>query len=232
MAERIDRRNMRIAAVVGLSDSGKTGLVTSLIQELKSRGLTVFAVKRCGHGFSLDREGSDSQRFAASGADAVGLVAPESWAVLGGGRRLEPEETARRLFSDGIDVVLIEGGKSEPGLKKILVIKADAPGEVDLPRYELLAAVTDDRSRAPEGVPVFTPDETAALTDLILSQEERTMYQVKLDVDGQEVSLNPFVQAFIERTVLGMVSALNGVPDQPESVRVDIRRERKDEGRK
>ena len=51
---------MRIVAVVGLSETGKTRLVVRLIEEFRRRGLRVAAVKRCSHGFSLDTEGKDS----------------------------------------------------------------------------------------------------------------------------------------------------------------------------
>jgi hypothetical protein len=43
--------------------------------------------------------------------------------------------------------------------------------------------------------------------------------------DGREVPLNPFVQRFIEETVVGMARALEGVPEEP--LRIDLRIRRK-----
>lgn len=47
---------------------------------------------------------------------------------------------------------------------------------------------------------------------------------VVLACDGREVLLNPFVQRFIEETVAGMVRALEGVPEEPQTVDLWIRR--------
>ena len=55
---------MKIVAVVGFSESGKTRLVVRLIRELKRRGLRVSALKRCSHDFSLDTDGKDTAAFS------------------------------------------------------------------------------------------------------------------------------------------------------------------------
>ena len=89
---------MRIVAVVGLSESGKTRLVVRLIEELKGRGLRVSALKRCSHGFSLDTEGKDTADFSKAGADGVAMVSPEGWAALGKGPAADISRLAARLF--------------------------------------------------------------------------------------------------------------------------------------
>lgn len=47
---------------------------------------------------------------------------------------------------------------------------------------------------------------------------------VVLICDGREVPLNPFVKRFIEKTLLGMVGALDGIPDNPKTIEIKIRR--------
>jgi hypothetical protein len=47
---------------------------------------------------------------------------------------------------------------------------------------------------------------------------------ISLEVDGREVNLNPFVQTFIERTVVGMVTSLSGVDPEPERISLVIDR--------
>jgi RimJ/RimL family protein N-acetyltransferase len=73
---------MRIVAVVGLSESGKTHLLAGLISECKRRGLRTFAVKHCSHGFSLDLEGKDTWIYSQAGADGVAMISSEDWAVV------------------------------------------------------------------------------------------------------------------------------------------------------
>jgi molybdopterin-guanine dinucleotide biosynthesis protein MobB len=214
---------MRIVAVVGFSGSGKTRLVVRLIGELGRRGLRVAALKRCSHGFSLDTEGKDTADFAAAGADGTAMVSPEGWAALGRGPVEDLQQLAARLFPDA-DVILIEGGKDFRGTRKIEVLRSGV-SEAPAGRPEELLAVVSDLP-APDGVaaPVFKPDDLAAICDRILSLKEADMADIKLEVDGREINLNPFVRTFIERTVLAMVTSLSGIDPEPKRIALVIDR--------
>jgi hypothetical protein len=50
------------------------------------------------------------------------------------------------------------------------------------------------------------------------------MADIKLEVDGREVNLNPFVRTFIEKTVLGMVTSLSGIDPEPKTISLVIDR--------
>jgi molybdopterin-guanine dinucleotide biosynthesis adapter protein len=214
---------MKIVAVVGYSESGKTRLVVRLIEELKKRGVRTCAVKRCSHGFSLDTSGKDTTDFSRAGADGVAMVSPESWAAMGQTPSVGGGMLAARLFPDA-EVVIVEGGKDVRGLRKIEVLRAGV-SEVLVSRPEELLAVVSDVP-LPEGVPVpvFKPDQASPICDLILSPEEAKMADIKLEVDGREVKLNPFVRTFIERTVLGMVTSLSGIDPEPKRISLVIDR--------
>lgn len=214
---------MRIAAVVGYSGSGKTRLVVRLVGELRRRGLRVAAVKRCSHGFALDTEGKDTAAFAAAGAEGVAMVSPEGWAALADAPGPDARALARRLFP-GAAVVLIEGGKDVRGTRKIEVLRAGVCDIPVSPAGELAAVVTNGDRPAGTAAPVFGPDDIAGLADLILSLEEGGMADIKLEVDGREVNLNPFVRTFIEKTVLGMVTSLSGVDAEPRRISLEIDR--------
>jgi molybdopterin-guanine dinucleotide biosynthesis protein MobB len=162
---------MRIVAVVGLSESGKTHLLAALIGECKRRGLRTFALKHCSHGFSLDLDGKDTWVYRQAGADGVAMVSPEEWAVIRKLTEGDLRTLAERAFPDA-DVVLIEGGKQARGLRKIEVLRSGVSDVIQTPADELLAVVSD--RGAPEGspVPVFTSSQAAEICDLILSLEE------------------------------------------------------------
>ena len=51
------------------------------------------------------------------------------------------------------------------------------------------------------------------------------MTEIKLEVDGKEVLLNPFVKTFIANTVRGMVTSLDGVGSEPKSMTLVIESE-------
>jgi molybdopterin-guanine dinucleotide biosynthesis protein B len=214
---------MKIVAVVGFSDCGKTRLIGELIGEFKRRGLRTYAVKRCSHGFSLDMEGKDTAEFSRAGADGVAMISPEGWAALGRPEADDVRALAGRLFPDA-DVVLVEGGKEAVGLPKIEVLRAGISELLASLPDELFAVVSD--MPLPDGlpVPVFKSGETAKLGDLILGLEEDNMADIKLEVDGREVNLNPFVRTFIERTVLAMVTSLSGIDPEPRRIALVIDR--------
>ncbi|MBE3110114.1 MAG: molybdopterin-guanine dinucleotide biosynthesis protein B [Acidobacteria bacterium] len=214
---------MKIVAVVGFSESGKTRLIVRLIGEFKKRGLRTSAVKRCSHDFSLDTEGKDTSDFTKAGADGVAMVSPEGWAALSKSPVVDVPALAGRLFPDA-DVVLVEGGKHVRSLGKVEVLRSGVSKVLVSRPDELLAVVAD--FPLPDGLPVptFKPEETAEICDLILRLEEGNMADIKLEVDGREVDLNPFVRTFIERTVLGMVTSLSGIGPEPKRISLVIDR--------
>jgi hypothetical protein len=50
------------------------------------------------------------------------------------------------------------------------------------------------------------------------------MLNVKLFVDGREISLNEFVVKFLGSTIVGAVSALRGVKEDWKEIRIEVRR--------
>ncbi len=156
------RPAMRIIAVVGRSGSGKTRLITRLLPELRRLGRSVAVIKHCGHGFDLGGGTKDSSRFLAAGAADVGVAGPEGWAVLHRGGSGPLAGMAEDWFA-GADLVLIEGGKSEPGLKKIEVLRQGISDGAETAPSELVAVVAEGDVTA--AVPVFHPDRPEELAD-------------------------------------------------------------------
>jgi len=214
---------MKIVAIVGISESGKTRLIVRLVRELKGRELRVAAVKRCSHGFTLDTEGKDTSDFSEAGAGGVAMVSPEGWAALGKAPDVEASRLAARLFPDA-DVVLVEGGKDVPRTRKIEVLRAGVSGTLMSRAGELVAVVSDMPLPGGTTVPVFAPEDVPGIADFILALEEENMTEIRLEVDGREVNMNPFVRTFIENTVLGMVTSLSGIDPDPKKISLVIDR--------
>ncbi|QTD40555.1 molybdopterin-guanine dinucleotide biosynthesis protein B [Sporosarcina sp. Te-1] len=113
---------MKTLHVVGYKNSGKTTLISRWVRWLKKQGLSVAVLKHHGHGGKpeMPGEGTDTDRFLDSGADAT--------LVAGGGSiqfiwNEEPEfMLLKTLISQGKpDILLIEGYKREKGDKVILL---------------------------------------------------------------------------------------------------------------
>ena len=48
---------------------------------------------------------------------------------------------------------------------------------------------------------------------------------IVLDVDGERVSMNPFVQRIFIQTIAGMLRALEGVKADPKEIHISIKKE-------
>jgi|SRR3989338_412996 len=109
---------MLVLSIIGKSKSGKTTLIEKLIPELNSRGLRVGTVKHAHHGFEIDHSGKDSFRHREAGAEIVVLSSKDKIAIQ---KNIKEEmslnEIVQTYFPDDLDLVLVEGYKSEMGLK-------------------------------------------------------------------------------------------------------------------
>jgi molybdopterin-guanine dinucleotide biosynthesis protein B len=63
---------MKVFSVFGITDSGKTTTVECIIKELTGRGYSVGSVKEIHYEkFTIDKEGTDTMRHRAAGAELV-----------------------------------------------------------------------------------------------------------------------------------------------------------------
>jgi len=205
-----------ILSIVGKSDSGKTVLLESLIVELKQRGRKVAVIKHdAKHGFELDKEGK-------AGSDVVVLGSPSKFAFFKQVERdLSPQELSRFIGWD-YDLILTEGYKRSSTLK-IEVHRKEQGKDLLCSPQQLLAVVTDEPLEI--DVPQFARDEVQKIVDLI---EDRLLVQgngeeVDLFVNDAPVPIKEFVNNFMAKTLLGMVSVLRGVKEV-KSLHISLRR--------
>jgi len=154
---------LRVIAVSGPANSGKTTLICRLIPWLAAQNLKV-AVLKHSHKDPLRLAGPQAARLRQAGAKAVGLAMP-GW--LGISRFPEGDPTLAeglKLLRQQADLVLVEGYKSGP-LPKIVLTDPASPAVV--PSYPGAIAVV---SRLPleTSHPVFRPEDTEALGRFIL----------------------------------------------------------------
>lgn len=198
-----------IVSIVGLSGVGKTTLLERLIPELKRRSYRVATIKHDIHGFDLDKPGKDSWRFTQAGSDIMMLSSPEKLALI---KKVDHDSTLPelvRLVGDSADIILTEGFKQREA-PKIEIHRKAVGKELLCSPDELVALVTDE----PLDLPVWqcSPQEISKLADLV----ERTFLtnqkeEAALFVNGAPIPMMPFVQEFVTKTLMGMVSALKGV---------------------
>jgi molybdopterin-guanine dinucleotide biosynthesis protein B len=151
-------------SIVGFSGSGKTELICRLLDWLVRQGLRVAVLKHTHHPDPGD-QGKDTWRFREAGAQVVALAAPNLLQVS----HTFPEEPPLPMILESldpeVDLILVEGYKSGP-LPKIVVLNPRIQDRLpDLTQVIALVGAASDAA----AVPVFQPGEVAALGSFILT---------------------------------------------------------------
>lgn len=158
---------MKVWGVTGWKNTGKTGLVERLVTEFSARGLRVSTVKHAHAGFDIDREGTDSARHRAAGAQEVLIASNTRWALMHELRVASEPSLSTLLGRLGpTDLVLVEGYKSEPH-PKIETHRKDAGQDLLARTNPTIRAVASDTDLADIMVPVLALDDTVAIADFI-----------------------------------------------------------------
>lgn len=107
---------MKVVAVAGHRNTGKTSLVEALLQAIPA-AKDVATIKSIHHDVEFDREGTDTFRHRAAGADTVVGMTPSMTAEFRTEGKQDGITLADRLgelHSRGFDWTLVEGFKEEP----------------------------------------------------------------------------------------------------------------------
>jgi len=216
---------MKIFAFVGVSDSGKTQLMRKLVGELKSRGYTVSVIKHCAHGFELEEQGKDTAQFMEAGSDSVCMYSPDGMAVFQQKKTdLDVEKISREHLKCS-DFILVEGATPDKKLKKIEVLRKGFSEKISCSPEELIAVVSDFESG--KDIPVFHPEDIKKIADFLENYPDEKEPSIWLDIDDVSIPMNPFVQKIFSNTLIGMISSLEGIPEDPECITLSLSRKGK-----
>lgn len=109
-----------IFAVSGSKNSGKTYLIEKLINEFIADGYSVAVIKHDGHDYTMDHEGTDTDRFFKAGA-AYTCIFNEHKYSINSANAAEPEYLIKSVSS--VDIIILEGFKNSDYPKVELVRK-------------------------------------------------------------------------------------------------------------
>ncbi|RLJ70195.1 molybdopterin-guanine dinucleotide biosynthesis protein B [Hydrogenivirga caldilitoris] len=110
---------MKVIAIVGYHNTGKTTLIKELVKELKRIGYKVGYIKHDpkGHG-KTDKEGSDTDKLFKE-VEKVALLSPGRM-TLWEKREDDPIKVVKEYFA-GFDIVVLEGFKSLKDIPKVAI---------------------------------------------------------------------------------------------------------------
>ncbi|MCP5086941.1 MAG: molybdopterin-guanine dinucleotide biosynthesis protein B [Rhodobacteraceae bacterium] len=159
---------MKVFGVVGWKNSGKTGLMERLVDELSARGFSVSTIKHAHHTFDVDHEGKDSFRHRTAGAQEVLLTSRTRWALMHE-LRDAPEASLEHLLSklSPVDLVLVEGFKRDDHAK-IECHRAETGNGLLAGEDETVVAVASNAAPSAE-TPVFDLNDTKNIADFVVN---------------------------------------------------------------
>lgn len=208
--------------IVGWANAGKTTLIEKLLPVFAQKGLKVGVIKHSHHLVEMDKPGADTFRYTSAGAKSVMLSTPvQSMTMEQGELRLT--ELMSRMH--GVDLILVEGFDKEACLPMIEVWR-DKSQQMRSPAQWRRAVVT--AGECPCGVPVFAPDEAEKVANFVLEliqeRAEEAKARVRVLMNGQDVSMVPFIEKMVENICRGTLKALKGY-DEGCSIDIHIDRE-------
>jgi molybdopterin-guanine dinucleotide biosynthesis adapter protein len=213
---------MKILAIVGTKNTGKTTLVTKIVHELVKRSYKVGTLKHTHHDFDL--EGKDTWKHREAGAELVVGSGENTFFMIKGG--LELEEILKIIVHiKELDYLIIEGFKSSKYPK---ISTTNAKDDFTIVNVDVFEMSNDDVSSLTDLVEERTYSRISdancgecgfenclEMAKTIIkgetSEEEckmKKLREVQLFIGDKMIPLNPFVQDLIKKSVLGMLSSL------------------------
>lgn len=101
-----------IIATIGVSGSGKTTTIEYLVTQLSIQGYKIGTIKHVHHkGFTIDKEGTNTWRYAKAGSKVIMAVSPEEIDVI---RKTDSEikdldKILGYLENEDLDIIFVEG---------------------------------------------------------------------------------------------------------------------------
>lgn len=154
-----------VIAISGVSNSGKTTVLTKAIALLKEKGYTIGTIKHDGHGFEMDKKGKDTYRHREAGADGVIIASRHQYAMIQQTPQKEIDLDELIALQSHHDIVLLEGFKF-CRYPKFEVVRKERSSETVCDRDTLLGVVTDVDMQV-DDIPVLDLQDTIGLVEAI-----------------------------------------------------------------
>lgn len=161
---------MRIIQIVGYKNSGKTTLTCEFVRELSKQGQRVGTLKHDAHDFEPDIPGKDTWQHRQAGAriTAISSSTRTAWVQE---QSTPVEQLVNQMESQSVDILIIEGYKSAP-YPKIVLLRNETDAEL-LALPNIIAAIVRDLNTTIEkmtndlAIPLFVQPDVLSFGPLI-----------------------------------------------------------------
>lgn len=130
----------KVLAVCGVKNSGKTTLISKIIQRLRQQNYSVATIKHTSHDYPFDMENTDTYKHKQAGACAVCIYSPYRKMLVQDDKQIKIEDLIQAFSL--YDIILLEGFK-DSNFPKIEVIRKEISCEISSNKENLKAVITD-----------------------------------------------------------------------------------------
>ena len=137
---------MKIIGIVGLKNSGKTFLAKKLISYFVKKNFKVASIKHAHHNFDIDYPGTDSYVHRESGSQQIIISSQRRWAKISELKN-KKEKTLNELIKeiDEIDIVIVEGYKTEDHKKIEIINEFTPPSRYLFPKIKNIIGIVSNK---------------------------------------------------------------------------------------
>ncbi len=228
---------MKILTVAGTKNTGKTTLITMIIEEMVKRGYKVGTIKHTHHDFDLD--GRDTWKHREAGAELVVGSGKSTFFMIN--EQLSLENILKNIGNIvKLDFIIIEGFKSSnyPKISTTNVKDDFTITNVDVFKIrpeDVISIVDLVEKRSYEIIPGADCGECGYKDCVEMSKaiiqgktledacKMRKLKEVELYIGNKKIPLNPFVQDFIKKSVRGMISSLKTDENDNNNEEIELR---------
>ncbi len=206
---------IKIVAVSGNKDSGKTTLCRKLLKELNDMGIRTGYIKRTAEEV-LSEKNTDTGSVSDMEIGAVLWGKDGLRYELPGSEETSPHYIASRYFPDA-EIIILEGGKNLP-LPKIWVKKE---GD-DLSRYSGIIMIYDRAGNKADRLEYREGEEKVMALRLASMVRGKSYRSSKIYYGDSPFPMKDFISDFIRASILGMLSSLKGGKESDKTIRIYI----------
>jgi len=229
-----------VIAVVGSRHSGKTTTTEAIVKGLTNKGYRVATAKHIHQpNFTIDTEGRDTWRHAKAGAQTVIAVSENELATI---RKVDTTKLAVNNITgncrNATDVIVIEGFRGlvaqDPTVPKVVTAKNKVEIDEAMRVFKPILAFSSllrEQEIGMSHIPLVDVEkEPERLVDIvdarispIIRKRRETQDSVDIEINGEALTLNPYVQKVTRNVLLSIVSTLKGTNIKGnENIQIDI----------
>lgn len=156
-----------IFCISGIKNSGKTTLITKLINEFQNDFPKIAVIKHDGHDFIIDHEGTDTDKITKAGAMKTVIFSNKKYASICKGS-FNMEEELNNMKD--MDMIIVEGMKNSY-YPKIEILREGISDKPICDHKTLIAVATDGKEikNIEKGIPSVELNNIKAISQIILN---------------------------------------------------------------